>query len=184
MPIIRKNIQELSPKTPKDLVQKLTTEIIEPKAFGQPAIEEQEFPSGNLRVLVLWDDWHELNSGLRTQIILKAYQAANRPETSDRITLASGLTFPEAYLAGTIPFQVRPVVRDSDGVTFEDCVRAMLAEGASTLANPEYPQLRFASREAAQQSIERLVRRLPESQPVWTIEKDWLVDADGEVILG
>jgi hypothetical protein len=136
-------------------------------------IDEQIFPRTELlQVTVVWDDWRTVPDDERAQVILDAYRQAEGEDYAERITLASGLTVPEAYASGLLPFQIVPFVRDGDPVTLEDCKNAMIEEGASELLDPDKPQLRFSTEDAAVRSKERLARRLPGSEPVWGIIKD------------
>ena len=56
----------------------------------------------------------------------------------------------------------------------------MIAEGASTILAPDYPQLRFATLEEAEAAMKRLIKRLPASDQVWAVTQepgkveDWL----------
>jgi len=146
-------------------------------------IDEQEFPTGKIRVTVLWDEWDRLPLEDRTAVILRAYDLAEGRDYRERIALASGLTVPEAYAAGMLPFQIIPALRRGDKVTREECCQAMIEEGASTLLAPDKPQLRFATEEEAEAARQRLVQRLPNSDQVWVITQDvgkvedWVNDA-------
>jgi len=57
-------------------------------------------------------------------------------EFSDRIALAIGLTVPEAYESGLLPYQVMPALRKGDPLTPEQCAKSMLDQGASLLFDP------------------------------------------------
>ncbi len=157
------------------LVERLVAELKTNRDSGQPMIDEQIFPKTNLlQVTVVWDDWRTAPEEDRTQIILDAYRQAEGEEYSGRITLASGLTVPEAYASGLLPFQIVPFVRAGDPVTLEDCKKAMIDDGASLLLDVERPQLRFSTEEAAVAANERLAASLPGSEPVWGIIRDVL----------
>jgi hypothetical protein len=155
-----------------DLAERLANELRNNRESGQPLIDEQEFPSGKSRVTVLWDEWDHLPLEDRTAVILRAYDLAEGRGYRDKVALASGLTVPEAYAAGMLPFQIIPALRKGDAVTPEDCRRAMIEEGASTLLGTDKPQLRFASEEEAEAARKRLVRRLPSSEQVWVITQE------------
>jgi hypothetical protein len=71
-----------------------------------------------------------------------------------------------------LPFQVIPLLRKGDPVSAEDCLKAMLEEGASKLFPDGTPELRFASQSEAKKSTERLVMRLPRSEPVWAVLRE------------
>lgn len=154
------------------LVDRLADELRHTHESGQPLIYERRFPTGKIRVAVIWDDWDRLPLEERTDIVLRAYEKAEGRESRDRVALASGLTVPEAYSAGMLPFQIIPVLRKGDPVTIEQCRDAMRAEGASTLFGADQPQLRFATSEEAEAARRRLIQRLPESDQVWAITRE------------
>jgi hypothetical protein len=139
---------------------------------GQPRIDEQEFPTGKIRVTVIWDEWDRLPHEDRTAAILNAYDLAGEQDRRQQIALASGLTLPEAYAAGMLPFQIISALRTGDRVTPEQCRQAMIDEGASTLLAPDNPQLRFATIEEAESARARLASHLPNSAEVWVIAVD------------
>lgn len=123
----------------KDLAAKLAEELKRSKECGQPLIYEQEFRTRRVRVTVIWDLWEGMSLQERTSTILRAYEMAEGREMRDRIALASGLTVPEAYAAGMLPYQVIAALRRTDPVTFEQARAAFLEEGASQLLNPPGP---------------------------------------------
>ena len=172
MPRKRTGVAHLTPRTNGNLVGRLAEELRSERDSGQPIIYEQAFPNGNLRVTVVWDDWDRLPLEERTEIILQAYERADGPRSRERIALASGLTVPEAYGAGMLPFQIITALRKNDPVTLEQCRQAMIEEGASSLLAPDKPQLRFATQEEAEAAIKRLARSLPNSEPVWVITQE------------
>src|SRR6266536_4837638 len=140
-----------------DLAERLADELRSGREWGQPVIDEEEFPTGKIRVTVIWDAWDRLPLEDRTAVILRAYDLAEGRGYRERIALASGLTVPEAYAAGMLPFQIIPALRRGDKVTPEECRQAMIDEGASTLLAPDKPQLRFATEEEAEAARRRLV---------------------------
>jgi hypothetical protein len=135
-------------------------------------IYEQAFDGERIRATVIWDDWERLSLEHRTSVILEAYARAEGPEFRSKIMLASGLTVPEAESAGMLRFQIITALRKGDPVTLDQCREAMINVGASTLLNPDLPQLRFATREEADAAIKELVKQLPGSEPVWVITQD------------
>ena len=155
------------------LVARLADELNLNRDSGQPLILEQEFPSGQLRVIVFWDAWEGVSMEERSETILRAYAKADNETHWDTIALANGLTMPEAHAAGMLPFQVIPALRKTDTVTLEQCREPMIAEGASDLGSPGRPQLRFSTLAEAEAAITRLGRHLPASEPVWTIAEDY-----------
>jgi hypothetical protein len=135
-------------------------------------IHEQEFPSGGIRATVIWDEWDHLPLEDRTSVILQAYERAEGRGYREKLALASGLTVPEAYSAGMLPFQIIAALRKGDPVTAEQCRQTMIDEGASILFGADKPQLRFASEEEAEAARKRLAQRLPNSEPVWVITQE------------
>ncbi len=172
MPRKKRTIEEMIRPVGGDLTQRLADELRSNREGGQPLIDEQEFPSGKIRVTAIWDDWDRLSLEDRTAVILRAYDLAEGRGYRDRIALASGLTVPEAYAAGMLPFQIIPALRRGDAVTPEQCRQVMIEEGASTLLAAEQPQLRFACQEEADATLRRLVQRLPSSDQVWVVTKE------------
>src|SRR6266481_683763 len=172
MPRKRSGFEEPPRHTVGNLVERLVDELKSDRQSGQPMIEEEEFPTGKLRVNVLWDEWDRVPLEDRTATILRAYEQAEGEEFRNRIALASGLTVPEAHAAGMLPYQVIAAVRKGDPVTTEQCRKALIEEGASILFGEDNPQLRFASEEEAEAEQKRLAARLPNSEQVWVITKE------------
>jgi hypothetical protein len=154
------------------LAEELAAELKGGRDYGQPQIYEQTYRTGKARVTVIWDAWDGMALQQRTATILRAYEIAEGPAARDRVALASGLTVAEAYAAGMLPFQVIAAVRASDPVTPEQVRQAMLEEGASELADPRTPQLRFATEEEAEACRQRLMKRLPGSADIWIISRE------------
>lgn len=172
MPRIRTGMDDRPHLAKGAFADQLAEELRSGRASGQPTIYEQEFPTGNLRVTVIWDRWDRLPLEERTGVILQAYEQAEGATFRDRIALASGLTAPEAHAAGMLPVQVIAALRRDDEVTNEACQQAMLDEGASRLLGKEHPQLRFATLEEAEAARQRLIKKLPHSEQVWLITQD------------
>lgn len=155
-----------------DLVTRLADELRADRAVGQPMIYERTFDSGLRSVAVVWDAWGRLPLEVRTSTILAAHSQVEGREQAANITLANGLTVPEAVAAGWLPYQVIAAWRQGDPVSLEQCREAMIRAGASTLGDPDHPVLRFATQEDAEAAIEALVADLPGSEPVWQIARD------------
>jgi hypothetical protein len=154
------------------LVDQLADELKSNRQAGQPFIYEQQFSTGKVRVLVVWDEWKDLTLEERTSTIVAAYEKAEEKDFRARIALASGLTVPEATAAGMLPYHVFPALRKSDPVTSQECREAMLTEGATVLIGPGLAQLRFATEEQADASVKRLVEKLPKSADIWVVTKE------------
>ncbi len=166
-----------SPETPTShypqLVAELAVELTANREVGQPLIEEQLFPRTNtLRVTVIWDKWEDVPSEERVFTIHQAYEKAEGKDYGDRIALAIGVTYLEAYESGMLPYRVVAHLRPADPVTPEQCRQAFLEEGASLLFGDNHLQLRFATREQAEACRARLIKRFPGSEEIWGIDKD------------
>ena len=172
MPRKRSRFETPPRRTVGTLAERLVDELKSDRQSGQPMIEEMEFPTGKLRVNVIWDEWDRIPLADRTATILSAYEQAEGGEYRDRIALASGLTVPEAHAAGMLPYQVIPALRHGDPVTMDQCRQALIEEGASLLFGEDHPQLRFATEEEAEAARKRLAARLPNSAEVWVVTKE------------
>jgi hypothetical protein len=172
MPRIRIGPQTQPVRTKRGLVEKLVHELKSGRDSGQPIIYEQEFPTGKLRVIVIWDEWDHTPLEERSAAILRAYDIAEGAEFSSRVGLASGLTVPEAYGAGMLPYQIIPALRPGDSVTLKQVRQAMVEEGASVVLDPNEPRLRFKTLEEAEAGKQRLIQRLPGSDLIWTLHNE------------
>ncbi len=162
----------VTPRQHSQLVDELARELKTVRESGQPFIDEEHFETNAIRVVVLWDRWAEIPEDDRFDVIFNAYRTAEGETYANRIGLASGLTIPEAYASGMLPFQIVTGMRRGDSVTFDQCRRAMIEQGASTLLDPAWPQLRFATKEDAEACCRRLVARLPGSELIWLVADD------------
>ena len=151
-----------------NLVEELSQQLIDENPVAQPLIYEYELRGGLLRVIVVWDRWLSLPLEERTAIILAAYKSHGH----ENIALASGLTVPEAVALGLLQFRVIPALRKSDGISPETCWKTMKSLGASLLFDENKPELYFATREEAEQTIVELVKLLPGSDEIWTIVQE------------
>jgi hypothetical protein len=71
-----------------------------------------------------------------------------------------------------LPYQIITGLRTTDPINPEDVTAAMLEQGASALGEGDGPQLRFATREEAEACRRRLIKKLPDSAPIWIISRD------------
>ncbi len=71
---------------------------------GQPIIQIETTPRGTIRIIVIWDDWQNLDQGQRSTVIMDAFrdywQSAGTPEKIVDVTIAMGLTAKEAANLG------------------------------------------------------------------------------------
>lgn len=172
MPRVRIGVQSAMTAGNAGLAEKLAAELKSDRDFGQPLVYEQVYSTKKSRVTVIWDLWAEASLEERTAIILKAYEAAEGGAARDKIALASGLTVPEAAAAGMLPYKVIPALRKSDPVNVDQVKEAMIEQGASTLDKEGGLQLRFATEKEAKACLDRLVKKLPQSEQIWIISRD------------
>lgn len=172
MPRKRIGPQTLLVSPRKELAAQLVEELKSGRESGQPLIFEKEFRTGKMGVTVIWDKWDRLPLEERSASILRAYELAEGMESRERVVLSTGLTVPEARAAGMLPYQILPALRKTDPLTPDQVREAMLKEGGSTLLDPRAIQLRFATEEDAEACRLRLIRRLPQSEPIWIINWD------------
>lgn len=161
-----------------ELVSELVEELKHPQESGQPRIYEQSLSRDAIRILVFWDKWDRIPLERRSSTIVEAYGQAEGSNEQSKITLASGLTFPEAVASGMLPYIIIPAIRKSDPVTIEQCRKAMIEEGGSILLDREKPFLRYGSEEEAVEAIRRLIQKLPSTDEVWILEQDLRLDDD------
>jgi hypothetical protein len=173
MPRIRRGLEQPLRPAYAGLVKALEDELRNEREGGQPTIDELHFPETNaIRVTVIWDRWEGMPDEDRQAVILQAYENVEGKEFRDRIALAIGLTVPEAEESGLLPYAVVPVVRRGDPVTLEQCFEAMMEQGGSVLSDPKKPALRFASQGEADRCVQRLIKQLPASEPVWSVVQE------------
>lgn len=173
MPRIKRGLEEAEKPLHADLLAELAQELRAAKEFGQPRIEETEFPTKAIRVTALWDKWDRVPGPERSEVILRAYEQVEGKQYRDRIALAIGLTFPEAQEIGLLLYRLEPAVRPGDSVSLEQCYQAMRAQGASELFEPGKPELWFATRRDAEVCRDRLKKQVPGSDANWLITKEF-----------
>ena len=171
MPLHRRQPAEVG-ELREDLVAELARELNQPGPIGQPIVLEDNTPETNsIRVHVIWDRWTVCPDEYRSGVILGAYFKAGYPqEFVDKITFALGVTIPEAAEMGLVPFQVVPTRRKSERPSNQEYRQAMIDTGASVLAGAERPQIRCATLEDAEKTMEHLQQLLPGSK--WIIAQE------------
>lgn len=172
MPRKRIEVQSALTAAKVGLAEKLATELKNERDYGQPLVYEQEYSTKKSRVTVIWDEWADASLEERSAVILKAYEIAEGTVGREKIALASGLTVPEATAVGLLPYQVFAGLRKTDPVKPEHVRDAMLEQGASKLSPEDGLQLRFATKEEAVACRDRLIKKLPESEPIWIVSRD------------
>jgi hypothetical protein len=165
------NVEHSRPEN-LDLIDALVDELRSNRDSGQPVILEHHFPkTGKMKVTVLWDRWDDVPYEQRAYVIQRAYVKAGI-DSGEKLGLLIGLTFPEAYDEGLLPYQIVPLLRRGDSVSLRQCYEAMINEGASRLFPVKQPVLRFTDEAEADKVRQRLIGQLPGSTPVWSILKE------------
>jgi hypothetical protein len=151
------------------LVEELARELKSARRFGQPLIEETEFTTKAIKVYVIWDRWDRIADTDRSETILQAYEKAEGKEYRDRVTLAIGVTVPEAHELGMVPFGLEPSP-SLKPAALKKCHQAMRSLGASDLMSDRGPELWLASREDAEAARRELMKLVPEGD--WLLTKE------------
>lgn len=172
MPVHRRSADVLEDEY-RSLVSELADELKGPQPSGQPIIlEDRTAKTNSLRVHVIWEKWENWAGEIRSEVITDAYEQAFPPEQRPEITFALGLNLPEAVAIGLLPFRVRP--RNRRGKPYEplseEYQNAMMEAGGTMRFGGKDPQVRCATIEAAEATVERLRSRLPNSE--WTITEE------------
>ncbi len=155
------------------LVDALVGELRDPKPIGQPIVLEDHTPeTDSIRINVVWDRWEECPREARSTIILDAYKRFFDKETFQQITLTLGTTVPEAVALGLLPFGIEPARSRAGDATQKEYCDAMTEAGASSVPGLDMPQLRFATREDAENGLEHLEQTLPNSRWILVINQD------------
>ena len=153
------------------LLKKLVQELKTPSTNVQPLILEERIPSTKSRhVRVVWDGWKELGDEQRSTVITEAYAEAEGREAAEEITIAEGLTPPEALALGLLPFKVVPARKKNDTISEEAYQKALASEGAIPVLGARARELRFARIEDAEETSARLKKALPESS--WAVVQE------------
>ncbi len=76
MPRIRGLVDTPQSTIGGSLVERLADELSHDRDTGQPLIYETAFPTGKLRVSVIWDEWDSIDLEERTDVIYRAYGKA------------------------------------------------------------------------------------------------------------
>ena len=82
------------------LQQRLAEEFQHPADEYSPPFINIERPGNRTHLLVVWDDWQNLNQQDRSSLIMRAYEAAEGVEAATDVSVAMGLTEAEAERLG------------------------------------------------------------------------------------
>ena len=98
MPVKKMPPRRASPLA-EDLRRKLVEEWTSPKEKGEPLIlQDSSGPpsSRSTRIYVVWTEWGDLSLQERSEIIMDAYEQTHSTDETLSVTVALGLTPPEA----------------------------------------------------------------------------------------
>jgi hypothetical protein len=100
MPIVTRTPPLAHPNAAQ-LEQRLTAEWKNPQEQGQPVIiMEGDGRTSAFHLFVIWDEWGDMEQNQRSEIILKAFEAARTKEDALKVTVALGLSAQEAKRMG------------------------------------------------------------------------------------
>jgi len=153
MPLIRGELVRLPKDRHLQLVAELRKAIEEPSPIG-PAIFEIPFAGTRYDILVVWEQWEDVQPDERSEVIFEAYSGR-----SVEIAQAMGVTYQEAMQDHLLPYQIEPRPRPGE-VAPAELRAAMLGEGAISVGK-ERLELRFPTRRMANAAYERLETKAP-----------------------
>jgi hypothetical protein len=158
-------------KRVQSLGNELSAILLQPGELpGEPfVVEDQIAQTKSLHVIVIWDEWKDLSQTDRSEIIMDAYAKAKRLATAN-ITVAMGLTSEEALRAGFLTYGIVAMRRHGDKASLAELTRAMVNVGGVVLKIGDSTQLRFPTREQAEDAYRKLSQNLP--GPYWAIVQD------------
>ncbi len=153
-----------TPKNREELLAKLKNEIEGQVTEGGPVIFEIPGECEHFDVLVVWEEWKEWESEIRTGLILDAYGDKNNV-----ISQALGVTYEEAMQQQLLPYvvvsafeqnpRIASLVCDRDEQPVEKLIKdireAKRAKGGILLPNGKV-ELRFPTRAMAESTYEAL----------------------------
>jgi hypothetical protein len=163
-------INAVSPTRRTDeLVRVLAQELTTPGDGPQPLIVERHLPAAHSRhVHVVWDKWGDLADEERSSVIVQAYARAEGEEAASNITVALGLRPEDAIIFGVLPFKIVP--EHAHMSEFSPYRIAFGHEVEKTVLGVGARELRYASREAAEEALKRMKRHAPTTS--WMILRE------------
>ncbi len=154
----------------KKLVGELAARLKDPLVLDEPFILQDRIPqTRSLHSLVIWDGWRNLDRVARSGIIMDAFADADVLK-GDTIRVALGLTQEEAFDMGYLPFKIESTHRETDPVPLGELQAAFDSVGGIHIRAGASHQLRFPSREYADEAYRQLSTKLP--GPYWAIVQE------------
>ncbi len=102
----RVRLRQAEDENVEALQQRLAEEFQHPADEYSAPFINIERPGNRTHLLVVWDDWQNLNQQDRSSLILRAYEAAEGLESAREVSVAMGLTQEEAKRLG---FEFEPL---------------------------------------------------------------------------
>jgi hypothetical protein len=164
MPVVRGEAKftPISDERRREMLNWLKDEIGK-STPGGPAIYEIPFDSWDrIDVIVVWDEFNQVSSMDRTNLIMEAYVGRQ-----SKIAQALGVTYQEAIEQNLLPYAVQPM-NGSGEVDTAELRKAMIEEGAM-LRPGDKIELRFPSKNMAKAAYQRLCKKIP--QGAWLIRE-------------
>lgn len=152
-------------------IERLTTQLVaqikSPAAAHAPFIVENRVPQTHTRhVVVIWDAWADLDPAERSRLIMDAYTNAG-VLSSDTVSVAMGITEQEALHLGYLNYSVVAHHKKTDPVTLSQLRKALEQVGGVHVRRGTHFEVRFPTRELAEQAYRQLQEAMP--GPWWGI---------------
>src|SRR5213080_2217789 len=107
------------------LVSALAERVKVPGAGEEPFVLQDRIPQTRTRhVVVIWDEWADMDGPERSNVIVDAYQRAG-VLGADSVTVAMGLTQQQAVHMGYLPYSIIIMRKNSDPVSLKQLKDAM-----------------------------------------------------------
>lgn len=100
MPVRERNLQTPGVPGEEKLLADLEAELRNPQDSGEPEIIIERPNPATTHLFVIWSQWNEWEQMVRSRVILDAYTNVRGEEEAVKVTVAMGLTPPEADRLG------------------------------------------------------------------------------------
>ncbi|HUB26880.1 MAG TPA: hypothetical protein VL992_15755 [Tepidisphaeraceae bacterium] len=161
-------LKRKSSKRLGNLVDNLSETLIEKHPrVSEPFVVENVIPQvARAHVVVIWDRWIGLSAQERSQVILDAYEKANRL-TGISIMAATGLTAEESLRQDFLPYSIITMPQKDEKLSSKELEAAMSKAGGILVKVGESVGLRFPTRETAEAAYRKLREEIPDH--IWTL---------------
>jgi hypothetical protein len=150
-----------------DLVNELAKCLGPGVRLEQPFLLQDRIPQTRARhVVVIWDRWSAVEKQHRSKVIVDAYEQAGLLG-DDTITVAMGITQEEALEMGFLPYSIGTMRRRGDPVSEKQLRQALQSVGGVRVAIGSSLQVRFPTKEHAQEAYRKLCQDV--QGPYWEI---------------